>query len=312
MWGVGGHAQRTLIPALAAAENADLVALFTRDPSIREDVAAATGAVPYSNPGDLLDDPDVDAIYIATPTGLHTEMSMEVIAAGKHVWCEKPMSVTYDQTAAIVDAAMGAGLVALEADMFLHHPQFRKLKRLVSSDGLGPLASVTARFGFPHRDRNDFRYSAQLGGGALLDAGYYPIAAAVDLFGPGLNLAGCTIGHDVGRGVDIGGTAIAVTDHRAAVLDWGFGRSYRSEIEVWCEDAVVEATRAFSKPADLETELVIRHQSGEVETIAIAAADQFALMVDDFADVTVGNSVFDPTPQLERARLLSEIRNTAV
>ncbi|VAW09420.1 hypothetical protein MNBD_ACTINO02-2912, partial [hydrothermal vent metagenome] len=250
---------------------------------------------------------DVDAVYIAAPTGLHADMGFEAIGAGKHVWCEKPMTVTLLQSEQMVDAARSAGLVALESDMFLHHPQFLELQRLVASEELGPVVSVTGRFGFPHLPRSDFRYSKQLGGGALLDAGFYPVAAATALLGSGLVLAGALRVSEEGGDVDTGGTALAATGGRAALLDWGFGRSYRNEIEVWCEDGVIKVQRAFSKPAHLETRIVVSPQSGDEWTIPIGAADHFALMLDDFAEVTIGEAPWDTQQVLSRARLLDAI-----
>lgn len=308
IWGIGSHVRRNIIPAIERSSRTQLVALHTRNEDVLNEVAAATGARPYRDIDDLLASPDVDAIYIAAPTGLHAEMGIAAIAAGKHVWCEKPMTTGHRQTKDMIDAAAKAGRVALESDMFLHHPQFLELQRLVESEELGRMVSMTGRFGFPHLPRSDFRYSEKMGGGALLDAGFYPVAAATALLGPGLLLAGALVTTEEGEAVDTGGVALATTQGRAALLDWGFGRSYRSEIEVWCEGGLIEVGRAFSKPAHLETQIIIHLQSGDGRTTTIAAADHFALMLDDFAGITVGETPFDATQTLERTRLLDAIR----
>ena len=307
IWGIGSHIQRNIIPAFERSRRTQLVALHTRNEDVLNEVAAATGALAYREVEDLLSSPEVDAIYIAAPTGLHAEMGLAAIAAGKHVWCEKPMTVNLAQTTSLIDAAAAAGLVALECDMFLHHPQFLELKRLVQSETLGPIASATGRFGFPHLPKSDFRYSVAMGGGALLDAGFYPVAAATALLGSRLALAVALRVLKEGGGVDMGGTALAAVDGRAALLDWGFGRSYRNEIEVWCEYGVIKVQRAFSKPAELATRIIVNPQSGDEWTIPIAAADHFALMFDDFAKVTVGETAVDSRQVLARARLLDAI-----
>lgn len=308
IWGIGSHVQRNIIPAFERSRRTQLVALHTRHEDVLNEVAAATDARPYRDVDDLLASPDIDAIYIAAPTGLHAEMGIAAISAGKHVWCEKPMTVDHRQTKEMIDAAEAAGLVALEADMFLHHPQFLELQRLVESEELGRVVSMTARFGFPHLPRSDFRYSEEMGGGALLDAGFYPVAAATALLGPGLLLAGALITSEEGEAVDTGGTALVSTQGRAALLDWGFGRSYRNEIETWCEGGLIKVGRAFSKPADLGTQITIHPQSGDRRTTIIDPADQFALMLDDFAGISIGETPFDAMQTLARARLLDAIR----
>ena len=307
IWGIGSHVQRNIIPAFERSRRTQLVALHTRNEDVLNEVAAATGALAYREVGDLLSSPEVDAIYIAAPTGLHAEMGIAAIDAGKSVWCEKPMTVNLAQTTSLIDAAAAAGLVALESAMFMYHPQFRELLRLVESNELGPVMSVTARFGFPHLSRSDFRYSMQLGGGALLDAGFYPIAAAAALLGPEFSLVGALITMSDG-GVDLGGAALATCSGRSAILDWGFGRHYRNEVEIWCESGLITTDRVFSKPADLETHIVIEPQSGDIRRTTISGADHFALMLDSFAATTLGETPFDPKPTIERARILDAIR----
>jgi predicted dehydrogenase len=237
---------------------------------------------------------------------------MAVLGAGKHVWCEKPITSDVDHTVQLMAAATAQGRVALETDMFLHHPQFRTLKSLLESRTLGEIRSVTARFGFPHRDPTDFRYSTAMGGGALLDAGFYPLAAAVAILGTDIRLSGAVMTADEPFEVDTGGSAILSAGGTAAFLDWGFGRAYRSEIEVWCRQATVIAARAFAKPADLGTELRIRHQSGNLEVIPIPAADHFALMLDDFAEVTADSRGQGVESVLARSRLSSAIAAVGV
>lgn len=311
LWGLGSHAQRNLLRAFRESSNARLVAIHTRDRAVLAAVAEATNAVPYVEAADLLVAPEVDVIYIATPSGTHFDYAAAAIAAGKHVWCEKPFTDTFQRTAELVAAASSAGLVALETDMFLHHPQFLRLRAIVDSGEIGSILSLTGRFGFPHRPTGDFRYSKKLGGGASLDAGFYPLAAAVTLLDSPLHVGGSRLQSADGFQVDTDGAALLLNERQAAFLDWGFGRSYRSEIDVWCEGATVSINRAFAKPPDLETSVIIRHQTGDVEEVRIPAANHFALMLDHFADVTAGAPVAESMPVLERARLLAAIRDAA-
>lgn len=309
VWGIGAHVRRTVIPAIRRSDRVELVGLHTRTDTVLRDVAVSTGATPYADRSEFLGTDDIDVVYLATPTGVHASMALETISAGKHLWCEKPMTTSLEQTESIVAAAQESRLVALESAMFLHHPQFLLLQDIIASDEVGEVATVTARFGFPHRSQADFRYSRELGGGALLDAGFYPAAAVVALLGIEARVAGSVITTSEGVDADTGGSALVVLNQGAGLLDWGFGRSYRNEIEVWCEEGTIAVTRAFSKPAELATQIVIRPQSGDPHTIAVPPADQFSLMLEDFAAITCGERPYDPRPVLARSRLLTEIRD---
>lgn len=309
LWGVGGHARKSLIPAFAATETVRLAAIHTRDADVLAEVAATTGAMPFPDVDVMLGSTDIDAVYLAVPTGIHFNAAMRAISTGKHVWCEKPLTESHEKTVELIDAATKAGLVALETDMFLHHPQFERLQTIVSSGDLGDMLSMTGRFGFPHRPTADFRYSRDLGGGAVLDAGFYPLAAAVALLGTGIELRGAMLQFAPEYEVDIGGSAFLTGNNRTAFLDWGFGRSYRSEIELWCERGTVHAQRAYAKPDDLDTEIVVRHQSGSVETLPVPAANHFALMLNHFAAVTSGDCGYQPDMLLARSRLMASIRD---
>ena len=306
--GIGSHVQRNLVPAFERSNKTELVALHTRSEATLSRVAEQTGATPYAEVEDLLASGNVDAVFIASPTGLHASMSRMAIDAGKHVWCEKPLTVSQQETEGLLTAAAEARVILLESDMFLHHPQFATLERLVKSREFGRILSMTGRFGFPHLAETNFRYSKQLGGGALLDAGFYPIAAAVAMLGPDLRLIGAVVERPDDETVDIGGTSLVAGDGAVAILDWGFGRSYRNEIEVWCENGVLTAERAFSKPADLDTQISIRPQTGDERLVTLKPADQFALMLDDFAAITTGEAPYDTTQIRSRARLLTEIQ----
>ncbi len=300
VWGLGQHARRTIIPGIEASKRCELVAVHTRNQGVLAEVAEDTGARGYLNADDLLGSADIDAVVVATTTGSHAEVGHRVIGAGKHLWCEKPLTTSLADTEALLEASAEAGVAVREVDAFLHHPQFAGLAEVVRSGEHGSLRSLTARFGFPHLDPADFRYSAEDGGGALLDAGFYPVAAAVGLLGDELVIDAAELEHE--RGVDIGGTALGVSN-AAALLDWGFGRAYRSEINLWFDDAVVTADRAFNKPADLETTIVARFSDGSSSEQRVAPADGFANMFDAFAAATESDPAI-----LARARLLDQIR----
>lgn len=309
LWGLGSHGERNLLPAFTRAAGVHLAAIHTRNVDVLTETCNQLGVRAHSDPEDLLTSEDIDVVYLAIPTGHHREQGARVLEAGKHLWCEKPLTADLRQTQELIDLAHQQGLTVRETDMFLHHPQVAMARSAANRHGFDRLVTLTARFGFPHLDPSNFRYSASDGGGALLDAGYYPIAAAVAWLGLDVTLGGALLEVDDSRGVDVGGSAFLTEEAGTAFLDWGFGRSYRNEIDLWFDGGVMSLERAFSKPADLVTRIRIRTQGGEEETVDVPAADQFALMFESFA-ADLGSSP-DMGATVRRAELISEIRASA-
>jgi len=124
----------------------------------------------------LLADPDIEAVYISLPNGMHHEWTMRAIAAGKHVLCEKPYSRYPSEVSEAFDAAAAAGVVLQEAFMWRHSPQTRRLLELLPQ--IGELLNIRATFSFAIADQSDIRLSEKLKGGSLMDVGCYCVSGS--------------------------------------------------------------------------------------------------------------------------------------
>ena len=189
-WGILGVSRigmRAVVPAMLAASNARVVALASRDQARAE--AAVTelpGARAYGSYEALLEDPEIEAVYIPLPNGLHAEWVTRAAAAGKHVLCEKTLGLTPDETRAMVGACERAGVLLMEAFMYRHHPQIEWALAQVAAGRIGEVQLVRAGFGFNIAGRpDDIRLIAALGGGSLLDVGCYPLNFARAIYGRG-------------------------------------------------------------------------------------------------------------------------------
>ena len=129
---------------------------------------------------ELLEDPDVDAVYIPLPNGLHKEWTMRALAAGKHVLCEKPLATNEADAVDMAAAAHAAGRLLMEAVMYRFHPNIQAVVETLREK---PPAEIWASFGFPLREQSNIRFDPGLGGGALLDVGTYTISLARWIYG---------------------------------------------------------------------------------------------------------------------------------
>ncbi len=123
----------------------------------------------------LLADPTIDAVYLALPTGLHADQALACIAAGKHLLCEKPLTCNAEEARRVDAAAAQSGLVVAEAMHSIHHPLVARLRSILADGEIGEIERVEVGFSafIPKRD---FRFVYELGGGAMLDMGCYPVA----------------------------------------------------------------------------------------------------------------------------------------
>lgn len=175
--GAAGIAEKALIPALAAAANAELVAVAARDPERARALWPGRVLAGYQA---LLDDPEVEAVYLPLPNHLHREWALKALAAGKHVLCEKPLALDAAEAGEMAAASAGSGRLLMEALMYRFHPRNRALVAGLRDD---PPRSLWASFGFPLDAPGNYRLDPAMGGGALLDLGTYTISLARWVFG---------------------------------------------------------------------------------------------------------------------------------
>jgi predicted dehydrogenase len=122
----------------------------------------------------LVDDPELDAVYIPLPNGLHGQWTVKALAAGKHVLCEKPFTANAAEAEQVAKTAAGSGLVVMEAFHWRYHPMAARMLEVVNSD-LGEIERIEAALCFPLPVFKDIRYQLSLAGGAQMDAGCYPV-----------------------------------------------------------------------------------------------------------------------------------------
>ncbi|MCU0907506.1 MAG: Gfo/Idh/MocA family oxidoreductase [Rhodobacteraceae bacterium] len=182
-WGILGAAKFArdfMAPALHAAKGARLEALATSDPAKADGFRAfAPDLRVHATYDALLADPLVDAVYIPLPNHLHVEWTEKALLAGKHVLTEKPIAMQADQIDRLIALRDQTGLVAAEAYMIVHHPQWQRAKALLQDGAIGQLLHVDGFFSYDNRaDPANIRNRADTGGGSARDIGVYTMGSA--------------------------------------------------------------------------------------------------------------------------------------
>lgn len=186
-WGIigPGRVAKTFKAGVDSSTTGTIVALGTRTPNRPELATDYPGARIHSSYEALIADPEVDAIYVATPHPHHVEWAIKAAEGGKHVLCEKPIGLTWAQAEAAIHAARRNGVFLGEAFMYRLHPQTAKLLEIIQSGVIGKLSLMKSSYGMDARARGqeDRLFNNASAGGAILDVGGYPVSMARMLAG---------------------------------------------------------------------------------------------------------------------------------
>jgi predicted dehydrogenase len=289
---------KKVIPAMQRSELTAVTSIASRDLAKAREAAGKLGiATAYGSYEELLADPNVDAIYNPLPNPLHVPWTAKAAEAGKHVLCEKPLSMTVAEAKTLLDIRARTGVKICEAFMIRSAPQWLRVRQLLDEGRIGELRAVNAAFSYFNVDPANIRNRVETGGGAVYDIGCYCIQAARQGFG-----------REPGRVVAlIDRDPKTKTDRLAsAILDFGPnetgpGDSGAGHAIFTCSTQMIAYQRVhfigtrgrieleipFNTPPDRPTRIFI-DATGDltfsgISTETFPAADQYTLQGDAFA-----------------------------
>ena len=247
-----------------------------------EKFTALYGGKVYESYEEIVNASDIDALYIPLPPALHYKWADKAIKAGKHVLVEKPATICYSDTKNLVEEADRAGLALHEDYMFVFHRQLQEIDHIISSGEIGDIRLFRISFGFPLRSAEDFRYSKDLGGGAVIDACGYTIKYATYLLGNTAEIKYAAINYLSGFDVDMYGSGALVNKDRVtAQIAYGMDNNYKCELEAWGSRGCLSSGRVLTAPADYTPTVTLR-KGNEEETRALSKDDAFKQSIEYF------------------------------
>src|SRR5262245_1109201 len=286
-WGVisTGWVARTFLNALRNSEEERVVSVASRD-GARAAALAAEFGVPraYGAYAELLDDPEVEAVYIGLPNSLHAEWAIACARAGKHVLCEKPLATSPAEAEAMFEAARDAGVWLMEAFMYRFHPQTLKVRELIAEGAIGEVRLIRSIFCFTVADPGNVRLSAELAGGALMDVGCYPVNFARMIAGAAPEHVAAAV-RWAPSGVDemLAGT-LEYPGGAVAQITCSLSASRVHTAQVIGSAGSIELDEAFTPPFDRPTRIRLRRgaRGAEAEEIEIAPVNHYRLEAEAF------------------------------
>ncbi len=291
-WGILGVAKIAtvkVIPAMQKGKHSIVTAIASRSLAKAKKAAKALG-IPkaYGSYEELLRDPDIDAVYNPLPNHLHVPLSVAAAAAGKHVLCEKPLALDATEARKLLDARDQHGVLVQEAVMVKTHPQWLGARDLMRKGKIGKPRAVMGFFSYFNRDPKNVRNIAGIGGGGLLDIGFYPITTSRFFFGEEPTRVMGIVEMDPDMKVDRLASAILDFPTGQAIFTCGtqlvsyqrmhfFGTKGRIEIEI-----------PFNAPRDRPCRIFLDngsdlHGKKGIKTISFPTCDQYTIQGDLFS-----------------------------
>jgi predicted dehydrogenase len=298
-WGILSTAKigrEKVIPAMQAGNLCDVVAIASGNKNVVGVIAEQFNIpVVYDSYDKLLNDPQIDAVYIPLPNHLHVEWALKSLQAGKHVLCEKPIGLSLAEAKQLLQAAhQKPQLKIMEAFMYRFHPQWQQAKKMVNDGKIGELKTIQSFFSFYNTDPDNIRNQKEKGGGGMMDIGCYCISQSRFIFGKEPVLVSGFVEYD----------PVFQTDYIASgILDFSTGVATFTcstqlvpyqRVNILGTKARLEIEIPFNAPTDRPTRLWV-HTKDETEEIVFDTADQYTIQCDLFSKAILNNEPV-PTP----------------
>ena len=265
--GCADIAERSVIPAIIELEDQfNLVGVASRSEEKAKIFAQKFNTTPYSTYSEMIENGCLDAVYIPLPNSLHFEWVKTSLNKGLHVLVEKSLASSFEEVSELVEIARSKNLALVENFQFRFHSQLQTIKNLLEEKIIGDLRCVRSSFGFPpFSSPENIRYQRQLKGGALYDAGAYPLKISQIFLGNNISVLASTLNYDKAIGVDIwGGAFIKQNDGSLfSEIAFGFDHYYQCNIELWGSKGKLVANRIFTAPMNYHPELIIENENGK-------------------------------------------------
>ena len=296
-WGILGTAKIALtkvIPAMQRSEWCEIVAIASRDFAQAEESAERVKVrKAYGSYEALLADDSIEAIYNPLPNNLHVPWTIRAAEAGKHVLCEKPIAVNAAEARTLIDVRDRTGVLIQEAFMVRTHPQWVETRRLIKSGSIGSLRSITGFFSYFNSDPANIRNHLELGGGALMDIGCYPINISRFVYESEPRRVFSTIERDAATGTDTLTTAVLEFPNGHSTFTCSTRLAPYQRMIFHGTEGRIEVLIPFNAPHEHPTQIVIDTSddlTGEsAETIEFPICDQYEIQGTLFSQALRGN-----------------------
>tara|TARA_Y100001980_G_C14551304_1_gene334503 strand:- start:1471 stop:2448 length:978 start_codon:yes stop_codon:yes gene_type:complete len=309
--GYSSIAKRSIIPALLSIpEKFTLKGIASKSYLNQNFVFGRTIIDSFNTYSSLIQDNNIDAIYISLPNSMHSKWIEKSLDLDLHVLVEKPLATNLTDVKRLNDIASDKNLALMENFQFRFHKQLSLLKDLLKENEIGQLRCLKSSFGFPPLNNNNIRYQSALGGGALLDAGVYPLKISSIFLKNDISVSSSILNYDDKLGVDIwgGGHLVQNNGKLFSQISFGFDNFYQCSIEIWGSAGKLSANRIFTAPAEQKQIISLENGSGKAK-IEVPPDNQFQNMLKHFHKLIFSKNLRNPEydQNITQGKLIQEM-----
>ena len=311
--GCANIARRYMIPAILDMRSKFILqGIASRTEKKALEFANQFNIKPFIGYERLLEEQNIDAVYIPLPNSMHAEWIGKAIDRNLNVIVEKSLACNQNDVQRLNNIALDKNLILIENFQFRFHKQLGIIQQLVTKGKIGELRCVRSSFGFPpFLDVYNIRYKKELGGGALLDAGAYPIKIAQIFLGQEIEVTSANLLYDKEKDVDIWGGAYLKQKNGSlfAEIAFGFDNYYQCNLELWGSEGKISANRIFTAPPDYPAEIVLETSNGK-EITFVEPDNHFLRMLQHFYSLFNDNRGLEAeyAQNINQSRLLNELK----
>ncbi len=300
-WGILGAARvnQRLLPAIENNSHSKLIMLASRRDGAAQECINQYLEYPSDVKAsydfdEVIQHPDINAIYIPLANEEHTEVALKAIQNKKHVLIEKPMALTKDEVVQITDTAKKYEVQVMEGFMYVFHPQFDFIQQMITSGKLGQIQYAHSMFSFPIQPARYYRINRSMnnGGGSLWDIGPYAIHTLRQVMGGNIKQVNASAKMNSHQADMSASGILEFTDHRRATFDISFECVRRSEFEIFGDKGRLKCHTVWQHEDD---EAIISYEiNGSAPVVEkISKGNHFDLEIDHFVDCILNNKESD-------------------
>lgn len=296
-WGVLSTAKigvEKVIPAMQQGKYCDIVAVASRNIQKAEQVAEKLD-IPktYGTYEGLMNDPEIDAVYIPVPNHIHVEWTKKCLEAGKHVLCEKPLALETKEVKELIKLRDKTGLKVAEAFMVKTHPQWFMVKTMIRNGDIGQLKYINGFFSYFLDNPDNIRYAYQSGGGGLWDIGVYPVTTSRFVLDQEPLSVAASINVHPDLHIDIDGSVIMQFDDGVkSTFSYSTMLSSYQRMQFFGTEGMLEIKIPFNAPNDKPCEILLNRGdvSGKSDHVfTVPVCDQYTVQGDVFSKAIIEN-----------------------
>lgn len=283
-------AYSSTIPAILKSNNSELTMIGSRNVNRSKEYAKKFKCKSYGTYEDVLDNKNIQAIYISTPVGVHEEFVVKALKKGKHVICEKSIGSSFSSIKRMIRVASKNKLRLMEGLMFKFHPSHQIVKDIIKRKILGEIYGFYGEYGFPKIPLSDIRYNKKLGGGILNDAACYPIAASrMILEKEPLFVFSNKQNHHLKNIDERISINLIFEKNMISQIKCGYNLNYSNFYSIWGNKGSLNLTRSYNIPPKMSPKILLSMGKSR-KKIKINPADHFELMFNNFSNEILGKN----------------------